>query len=68
MLTSDPVIFINNDGMGKGPEELQLTLIGKYLELLAQQAELHNTICFYTESVHLVVEESTVIERLKTLE
>ena len=64
----DTVILINNCGMGKGPEELQLILIAKYLELLAQQAELPAAICFYTEGVRLVVEGSTLIDKLKKLE
>lgn len=64
----DTVILINNNGMGKGPGELQLTLIGKYLELLAQQTDLPAAICFYTEGVQLVVEGSAVIEKLRTLE
>jgi intracellular sulfur oxidation DsrE/DsrF family protein len=54
--------------MGKGPQDLQLKLFGKYLELIAQQDELPSVICFYTEGVRLVVEDSPVIEKLATLE
>ena len=68
MPTCDTVILITNNGMGKGPQDLQLTLIGKYLELLALQTELPAAICFYTEGVRLVVEGSTVIEKLNALE
>jgi sulfur relay (sulfurtransferase) complex TusBCD TusD component (DsrE family) len=64
----DTVLIINNNGMGKGPQDLQLTLIGKYLELLNLQSELPAAICFYTEGVHLVVEGSPVIEKLRALE
>ncbi|MGD0752251.1 MAG: DsrE family protein [Anaerolineales bacterium] len=64
----DTVLILNNNGMGKGPQELQLTLIGKYLELLNLQSELPAAICFYTEGVYLVVEGSPVIEKLRLLE
>ncbi len=68
MSTNDTVILVTNNGMGRGPEDLQLTLIGKYLELLDQQSDLPAAICFYTEGVRLVVEGSPVIEKLKALE
>lgn len=34
MPTNDTVILVTRNGMGKGPEELQLMFIGKYLQLL----------------------------------
>jgi hypothetical protein len=54
--------------MGKGSEELQLTLIDKYLQLLLQNDVLPSAICFYTEGVKLVVEGSPVLEHLRELE
>jgi intracellular sulfur oxidation DsrE/DsrF family protein len=54
--------------MGKGPEDLQLTLIGKYLQLLDQNGELPTAICFYTEGVKLVTDGSPVLEQLRALE
>jgi len=68
MSAHDTVILITNNGMGKGPQDLQLTLIGKYLELLCLQNDLPAAICFYTEGVHLVTEGSPVIEKLRALE
>jgi intracellular sulfur oxidation DsrE/DsrF family protein len=68
MLTRDTVILVTNNGMGKGPEDLQLRLAGKYLDLLLQQVELPAAICFYTEGVRLVLEGSPVIEKLAALE
>jgi intracellular sulfur oxidation DsrE/DsrF family protein len=68
MSTRDTVILVTNYGMGKGPEDLQLTLMGKYLELLALQDDLPAAICFYTEGVRLVTDGSPVIEKLRTLE
>jgi sulfur relay (sulfurtransferase) complex TusBCD TusD component (DsrE family) len=54
--------------MGKGPEELQLMLIGKYLQLLGQGEDIPAVICFYTEGVKMVVESSLVLEHLLVLE
>jgi hypothetical protein len=68
MAARDTVILITNNGMGKGPQDLQLTLLGKYLELLDLQNDLPSALCFYTEGVRLVTEGSPVIERLRALE
>jgi intracellular sulfur oxidation DsrE/DsrF family protein len=64
----DSVILVTNYGMGKGPQDLQLILMGKYLELLAHQPELPAAICFYTDGVRLVVEGAPVLEQLARLE
>jgi sulfur relay (sulfurtransferase) complex TusBCD TusD component (DsrE family) len=68
MNSRDTVILVPNNGMGNGPEGLQITLIDKYLGLLNQQTELPAAICFYTEGVRLVVEGSPLIDKLKVLE
>ena len=68
MSSKDTVILITNNGMGHGPEDLQLTLLNKYLQLLDQNGELPATICFYTEGVKLVTDGSPVLEQLRTLE
>ena len=68
MSTSDTVILVTNNGIGKGPQDLQLSLMGKYLELLEMQNDLPAAICFYTEGVRLVTEGSPVIQRLQALE
>jgi intracellular sulfur oxidation DsrE/DsrF family protein len=68
MTASDTVILVTGRGMGRGPEELQLMLIGKYLQLLEQNNELPAAICFYTEGVMLVTEGSPVLGILHALE
>ena len=68
MSTRDTVILLTNNGMGVGPQDLQLTLISKYLELLNLQTDLPAVLCFYTEGVRLVTEGSPVIEKLRALE
>jgi len=62
------VILIMNNGMGKADETLQQKLIGKYFELLPQNNDLPNAICFYTDGVKLVCEGSPVIGQLQKLE
>lgn len=54
--------------MGKADEALQLTLFGKYIELIQQNGELPAVLCFYTDGVKLVCEGSPVIEKLRELE
>lgn len=68
MSIKDTIIQITNNGMGKGPEELQLTLIDKYLQLLDQSGEYPAAICFYTDGVKLTTNGSPVLEQLRTLE
>ena len=55
------------DGMGNGPKDLRLKLLGKYLELLDQHDDVPAVICFYTEGVKLTIEGSPVIEQLEAL-
>ena len=64
----DGVILITNNGMGKADAPLQHKLMGKYLELIQQNGTLPNAICFYTEGVKLVVDNSPVLTQLKSLE
>ncbi len=68
MSTKDTVILVTSNGMGKGPEELQLLLIGKYLQILGQGEDFPAAICFYTEGVKMVTDGSPVLEQLATLE
>ena len=62
------VIMITNNGMGKADETLQQKLVGKYLELIQLNDSLPDAICFYTNGVKLVVEDSPALEQLKSLE
>ncbi|WKZ38039.1 MAG: DsrE family protein [Anaerolineales bacterium] len=64
----DTVVVIRENGMGHSEESLQLKLMGKYLELLAQNDDLPAVLCFYTEGVKLVCEGSPVLEQLQALE
>lgn len=68
MLDSDTVIQVTRNGMGSGPQDLQLKLMAKYLELLGQYEKLPAALCFYTDGVKLVVDGSPVLELLQGLE
>ena len=65
---NNTVILITNNGMGKADEKLQQILVGKYFELLMQNGSLPAAICFYTDGVKLVCDDSPVIEQLRGLE
>lgn len=66
----DTVILVTHEGMGYSKESasLPLTLLGKYFGLLLAGGNLPNTICFYTDGVKLVTDQSPVLEQLKSLE
>lgn len=68
MFDSDTIIQVTRHGMGSGPDDLQLALMGKYLELLGRYEQLPAALCFYTDGVKLVVEGSPVLESLEKLE
>ncbi len=65
---TDAVILITRDGMGSADITLQHKLLDTYLKLLLENASLPNAICFYTDGVKLVVEDSPFLERLAQLE
>ncbi|MEW6094572.1 MAG: DsrE family protein [Chloroflexota bacterium] len=62
------ILLATANGMGKGPEELQLRLARKYFELLVLQEPLPAAVCFYSDGVKLVVEGSPILEQLHALE
>jgi hypothetical protein len=64
----DSIVLVSNYGMGKTDETLQLTLIGKYFELLIQYGDLPSAICFHTEGVKFVCDGSPVIGQLREVE
>jgi hypothetical protein len=68
MPLNDTVILITKKGMGHGPEELQLILLDKYLQLLGKNDEIPSVMCFYTEGVRLVTEPSSLLDQLISLE
>ena len=68
MPMSDFVLLLTRQGMGNGPQDLQLQLLGKYLQILLENGELPAAICFYTDGVKLVTEDSTLVDIFHSLE
>ena len=68
MSAADTIITIAGSGMGSGPQDLRLSLLAKYLELLSQDDEVPPVICLYTEGVKLAVEGSPLLEQLRAFE
>jgi selenium metabolism protein YedF len=68
-IEKDPItILITSEGMGKGDSQLQHKLLSSYLKLLDENNVLPSAICFYTEGVKLVVEGSSMLDVLRSLE
>ncbi len=68
MPTPNSVVLVNRNGMGEAEPELQTKLITTYFRLLDESDTLPGVICFYAEGVFLVVEDSPVLESLRSLE
>ena len=66
----DTVILVTRRGMGTSPgaTELPVKLIGKYFSLLLEGGDLPAAICFYTDGVRLVTDDSPVLDQLAQLE
>jgi len=54
--------------MGSADAALQLKLLDTYLRLILENGSFPAAICFYTEGVKLVVEGSSLLERLTQIE
>ena len=66
---NNTVILVTRYGMGQSQlTDLPLKLIEKYLNLLLQNNELPNAVCFYTDGVKLTITGSPVLTQLKELE
>jgi selenium metabolism protein YedF len=62
------IVMIAQDGMGHADQALRHILLRTYLQLLDESNMLPSTICFYADGVKMVVEDSPVLEPLKSLE
>lgn len=65
---AETVILITDDGMGRSDAALRHKLIRTYLQLLLESPTLPGVLCFYSEGVKLVVQDSPVLEVLGQLE
>lgn len=62
------VLLVTSEGIGKSDAALQLKLAGKFFQIINEHNLLPNAICFYTEGVRLVTENSPVLDILGALE
>ena len=60
-------IIINHNGMGQADTELTHKLATTFLNLLDLDDRLPETICFYADGVKLAVNDSPVLEELRSL-
>jgi len=67
-MKSNYVLSFTRFGMGQGPQELQLALVGKYLALTLESGEIPAKALFYTDGVKLACQGSPVLEALGKLE
>ncbi len=67
MKSNDVLVFTRN-GLGQGPEDLQLQLAVKFLSLMQQSGQVPAKILFYTDGVKLACQGSPVAEILKAFE
>lgn len=65
---SNAIILITKEGMGSAEITLQQKLLNTYFKLLIENDSLPAAICFYTDGVKLVVEDSPILENLIELE
>lgn len=61
-------VIVNKYGMGEAPQELGLTLVTNYFNILSEEQNLPSFICFYAEGARLCLEGSPVIDALRILE
>jgi sulfur relay (sulfurtransferase) complex TusBCD TusD component (DsrE family) len=66
--SASTLVLINRDGMGSAEEELRHKLLRIYLTMLLENGLLPGAICFYEDGVRMVVEDSPVLELLRSLE
>jgi intracellular sulfur oxidation DsrE/DsrF family protein len=68
MSITDTTLLITRKGMGEADPKLQVKLIQTYFQLIDKSDVLPAVVCFYAEGVHLVVDDSPVLESLRSLE
>ena len=67
-MDNDTVLVFTRNGLGDGPQDLQTTLVKKFLALQLESGRLPAKLLFYTEGVRLACEGSAVIDLLKQME
>ena len=68
MIDASTAVLFTAYGLGRGPEDLQLRLVGNLLMLLRDADERPAALLFYTEGVKLVCDGSPVLDQLRWFE
>lgn len=68
MNTKNTLIQVTKNGMGEGPQNLGLTLIKSYFNILIEENRLPKAIVFYNEGIKLICNESPILESLILME
>jgi len=66
--SASTLVLINRDGMGSTEEVLRHKLLRIYLTMLLENGFLPGAICFYADGVKMVVQDSPVLDLLRSLE
>ena len=67
-MENEPVLLFTRNGLGHGPQDLQTTLVKKFLALQLESGSLPAKMLFYTDGVRLACAGSAVIDLLKLME
>lgn len=67
-MESDTVLLFTRNGIGHAPEDLQQTLVKKFLSLFHESNQMPAKILFYTDGVKLACEGSEVLDALQAME
>ena len=62
------VFLIQSEGLGKGDDQLGKMLMANFLRLLGESQDKPQKMVFWNAGVHLVCENSPVLDHLKRLE
>ena len=63
-MDKDTVLLFTRNGLGYGPQDLQTTLVKKFLALQLESGNLPAKLLFYTEGVRLACAGSPAIDLL----
>jgi sulfur relay (sulfurtransferase) complex TusBCD TusD component (DsrE family) len=67
-MDNNTILLFTRNGLGHGPQDLQTTLVKKFLALQLESGSLPAKMLFYTDGVRLACAGSGVIDLLKQAE
>ena len=67
-MSNDTVYLFTRNGIGQGPQELQETLVTKFLRLLLDSGQAPSKLLFYTDGVRLACQGSAAVDLLREFE